>query len=238
MLSTINNWLPWILLTCIPAFFNLIVSIPDFLQCTRQLPFFSPLRHLGFWVWCLFQLLLPAIFFWFIFLINQKPQIDFSLCIKAGLFGVAFVAIINCSTKIGSIGLSIKPFYTALTGIAINMILSQEAERTTSFWTTLEKELNSGNVDLESVLIYLNSYIESSATFDNLLKDEQRDKLTTEYKELLEKAKGKSLTHEKNQAIVNVIKQVLRNHDLPKALQKVGCTKTYDQYYKKTGSDM
>ncbi len=76
------------------------------------------------------------------FLMNQKPSIDFSFCIKAGLFGIAFVAIVNCSTKIGPVGLSIKPFYTALTGIAINIILSQETERTTSFWNALKKELN------------------------------------------------------------------------------------------------
>lgn len=165
------------------------------------------------------------------FLINQKPPIDFSFCIKAGLFGIAFVAIVNSSTKIGPIGLSIKPFYTALTGIAINMILAQETERTTSFWNALKKELNSGGIDLEVVLSYLNCYIESNATFDKFLNDDEREKSTIEYKQLLEKAKNKDATNETVEAIVNVIKQVLRNKDLPKALQEIGCKQTYDNYY-------
>ncbi|KAB8317587.1 hypothetical protein SD81_020110 [Tolypothrix campylonemoides VB511288] len=81
---------------------------------------------------------------------------------------------------------------------------------------------------------YLDNYIETNATFDKSLSEDERDNLTEEHRNLVKKAKRKKLREEQTKALVNIFKQVVRRQHLPQALKAFNCTKTVNTYFQTT----
>jgi hypothetical protein len=233
LISLIKDWAPWVLLASFPSVLNLVIAVQDLQRESKRLPFFNPCACWGFWIFCLVQLLLPAIAFWLFFSIDKKPSIDLVLYIKAGLFGVGFNAFVNNSVQVGPIGFNVKAFYDVFIGIAIEMILAKEASRTAIFWATLTSEFSNSDTKFEPALDFLTQYVKTSAALDSSLKSDARTSIMQQHEELIKTAKRKKLAPQKADAIVNAIKQIIRRCDLPHALHEFGCTQTLDKCFKK-----
>lgn len=228
-----KEWIPWIFLLCIPSLLHLLSSLDGFWRECRQLPFFRFWQHTGFWLWCLFQLILPSLAFWFMFSIDKKPAIDGFLYIKAGLFGIGFFGFVNATPQIGPVVINIKSYYNVFLKIALAMILKKESGRSAEFWREFENELL--NLQIDNIiygLSFLESYINADATFNKSLKDSEIDKLTEEHLRLLNLAKRKKPRVEQSKAIINIYKQVIRNQDYSKALKAFNCLQTLNHYDK------
>jgi hypothetical protein len=211
----------------------MVIAVQDLQRKSNRLPFFNPYLCLGFWTFCLVQLLLPAFAFWLFFSIDKKPSIDPALYIKAGLFGIGFNTFINNSTQIGPIKFDIKPFYDLIIGISIDKILSKETSRTAIFWLRLKTEFSNSSTNFQLAIDFLTHYVKSNAALDDSLKSSTRDSLTQEYEKLIATAKRKKVASEKANAIVSAISQIVKRRDLPDALRECGCTQTLDEFFGK-----
>lgn len=118
------EWLPILGVALLSGVFNLIVAYSKFDRDTRS-PFFTPLKSIGFWLWLLLQLCIPAIIFWVICgpTIRATPdpatkmvshEITLDLITKSITLGIGFTAFVNSRIDLGFAGLSLHDFQALL----------------------------------------------------------------------------------------------------------------------------
>jgi glucan phosphoethanolaminetransferase (alkaline phosphatase superfamily) len=211
------EWLPYLGVACIPGLINILSAWKELDKQCRFLPFFKPLRSLGFWIWLFLQFLTPALLFWVVVSLQTKPNINLSLIFIALGSGLMFVTLMN-ATEIGFVPINPKAIYDFLVRIAYQEISSKHMAKTAQFWTELEVELKQSTVNIPGALNYLENYF----LYDNSLSD--RDK--QDHQDRIENARKKTELEEQVKATLIIIKEV-RRKDLPTVLRQFKCSDTF-----------
>ncbi|MEB3356717.1 MAG: hypothetical protein VKK04_08325 [Synechococcales bacterium] len=156
----LSQWWTWLGVTAIPGLFNSVVAFRELNEKCRVLPFFEPSRSLGVWLWAVIQFSFPALLFWVVESISDRPEIDLELLAKAVIvYGLGFVALLNAEVTIGSSTYRIKPLYDAIVRIAYKMIENRQKRRSAAFWTDVVDVLRQQS-DFARGLDFLENYFE------------------------------------------------------------------------------
>lgn len=151
----------YILISCIPGIINVANAYTQLYEDCKVLPFFNPLKSLGFWAWALAQFSFPAVIFWFSF-IDVDTAIDFELIRNAIVFGTGFIAVLNGKTEIISLNIDVGSYYRSFVQFAHRRIIKEEKLRTANFWQDLKKELTEksekGKIDIEDLYKFIQEY--------------------------------------------------------------------------------
>lgn len=223
------EWLPVLLVALLSGGFNLIVAYAKFDRDIRS-PFFRPLRSIGFWLWLLLQLAIPAMIFWIIYgptiktipAANPKDlpshEITIDLITKAITLGIGFTAFVNSKIDLGFAGLSLHDLSSNLTKPIYQIIARKHNRTLAGFTTDLEDDLTQPTIDLSAGLKYLRNYFE----YDFALKWDP-----IEQRKILDR-----ITNAGNdpKAITSLILEV-RSRDCIDVLQRFNCSKNFLKSY-------
>lgn len=220
------DWLPWVAIALLPGGCNAIVAYQELIYQCRFIPFFTPHKSLGVWLWGIIQVLIPAIAFWLIFKLVAKPSINLQLFGKAILFGVAFSILCNTEITLNGQKYAIKSGYSFLVQIAFNLIRSSsQAKRATFFWDELEaslkKELENNRLYLPSGLRALENYF----MLENTLSVETRgirDKRLEKIRERIDKINQEADLRQKAKGIKRLLQEAEHKELIP-LLQAFHC---------------
>ena len=164
-----TEWLPVIGVALLSGVFNLIIAYTKFNRDIRS-PFFTPWKSLGFWLWLLLQLTIPAIIFWFVFgpTVRAIPsptdskiithEITTDLVTKSIVFGMGFTAFVNANIDLGFAGISLADFCKIFIKISYQIIAKKENRKLVAFSNALE--LEQSNIDIPAGTRYLRKYFE------------------------------------------------------------------------------
>ncbi|MGF1498416.1 MAG: hypothetical protein ACFB8W_16570 [Elainellaceae cyanobacterium] len=156
----LSQWWPWLVVTAVPGLFNSVVAFRELNEKCRVLPFFEPSRSPGVWLWAIIQFSFPALLFWVVESIGDRPPIDLELVAKAVIvYGLGFVALLNAEVTIGSSTYRVKPVYDAIVRIAYKMIENRQKRRSAAFWTDVVEVLRQQS-DFARGLDFLENYFE------------------------------------------------------------------------------
>jgi hypothetical protein len=134
-MSELLKWLPWIGVSLLPGLINLGVAYKQLAEDCKFLPFFEPLKTPGVWFWAIVQIVLPCWFFWMMFSLKLKPEINLDLIGKAIGFGLGFIAIMNAKIDTGLFTpVDIKTLYASFVRLGYSLIATKENVRTSLFW--------------------------------------------------------------------------------------------------------
>ena len=214
------EWLPILGVAILSGVFNLIVAYSKFDRDTRS-PFFTPLKSIGFWLWLLLQLCIPAIIFWVIYgpTIRAIPdpatktvshEITLDLITKSITLGIGFTAFVNSRIDLGFAGLSLHDFSSTLTRPVYAIIARKQVGKKASFITDLEFELAKPGIKLTDGLNYLRNYFQSdfALKWDPIEQQAMLDRL--------------SQAGTDTKAITSLILEV-RSRDIFATLKRFGC---------------
>ncbi len=229
MQAWVSEWLPVLLVALLSGGFNLIVAYAKFDRDIRS-PFFRPLKSIGFWLWLLLQLAIPAMIFWVIYgpTIKTIPapnpkdlpshEITIDLITKAITLGIGFTAFVNSKIDLGFAGLSLHDLSSNLTKPIYQIIAHKHNQTLAGFTTDLELELTQLNITLTEGLNYLRNYFQ----YDFALKWDP-----IEQQKLLDR-----ITNAGNdpKAITSLILEV-RSRDCIDVLQRFNCRETFLKTY-------
>jgi hypothetical protein len=164
MQSGLSGWMPYILLAALAGTVNVANAWKQLRYDCRFLVFFRPSRVFGVYVWTLAQLILPAIFAWFVLGCSDKPPVSLALAGKTIGVGIGFVALMNATTQVA--GFNIDPFrkfYNWVIYAAKDLVAARETARTAAFWQSVKTELAVVG-SLDPGFAYLHDYIESDVS--------------------------------------------------------------------------
>jgi hypothetical protein len=164
------EWIPVLGVALLSGIFNLIVAYAKFDRDIRS-PFFTPLKSIGFWLWLVLQLSIPAIIFWVIYgpTIKAIPipdsktiahEITLDLITKAITLGIGFTAFVNSKIDLGFAGLSLHDLSSNLTKPIYQIIARKQNRKLAGFTTDLELELTQPSIQLTPGLNYLRNYFQ------------------------------------------------------------------------------
>jgi hypothetical protein len=208
--------------------FNLIVAYAKFNRDIRS-PFFSPLKSIGFWLWLILQLSIPAIVFWIIYgpTIKAIPnpatntithEVNLDLITKAITLGIGLTAFINSKIDLGFAGLSLSDVSSYLTQTIYGIIARKHSGKLAKFASDLESELARSPVKYNDGFKYLRNYFQ----YDFALKWNP-----TEQQKLLDRITQAGTDPE---AITSLILEV-RSRDITEALLRFGCRDAFLKSY-------
>lgn len=172
MQSWFTEWLPVIGVALLSGVFNLIIAYTKFDRDIRS-PFFTPWKSLGFWLWLLLQLAIPAMIFWFIYGSTVKAipsptdskiithEITTDLVTKAITVGIGFTAFVNANIDLGFAGVPLDKFSAILTQLTYQIIAHKQTRKLSDFTTDLELELKQPSINLSAGLNYLKNYFQN-----------------------------------------------------------------------------
>ena len=220
-MEPILDWLLIGLASLIAGIFNLSVALKQFRELSKGLIFFQPWRSVGFYVWVLVQMLLPAIVFllWVTEFFEVQPQLEFMLFLKAVGVGVGFTAFLNARTETGFLTIDIQSIYKNLSSFGFELIARQETLRTSRFRVSLEKELQHSYITLEEGLRNLRAYFQA----DLSLKLSER---VTERQQLLDdidRALKSDQSSEKIKVSIRLLLDDVRQNDVMPLLKRFCC---------------
>jgi len=221
-MDELTKFLPLIPVILIPGLLNLFVAFNQLAKDCQSLPFFKPHKTPGVWLWVIFQIMLPCLFFFLMFSQSLNSKIDTDLYGKAVSFGFGFVAFMNSTIDTGLIApIDIKTFYTTLVRLAYNLIASKENARTAIFWSNFRTTLINSQKDLNDGLNFLESYFTKDISLSKQEKEDSVNRLKN-----IRTMNDRNIQVGAIEALMNV-----RRKDLPYVLKAFGFDDGFmDQY--------
>lgn len=229
MQAWFTEWLPVICVALLAGVFNLIIAYIKFDRDIRS-PFFIPWKSLGFWLWLLLQLAIPAIIFWFIYGSTVKTlpsstdskiithEITIDLITKAITVGIGFTAFVNASIDLGFAGVPLDKFSAILTQLTYQIIAYKQTGKLAAFMTDLETQLTQPSINIPAGLTYLKNYFQNDFALKRNPIDQQAifDRITQ--------------ANTNPQSIPSLILEV-RSRDVLTVLKRFGCSNTFLENY-------
>jgi hypothetical protein len=208
------EWLPWVLVMMLCGSINVIVAYQKFYERARS-PFFKPWRFLGFYIWLLIEMGLPAIFFWFYGKVSTKPAITPEFCISAISTGFFFMLFVNSNSDLGFVSFSIDKFYGEMQRLVDNRIAASQTTKITRFKQELKQYLAQNPIVIDAALDYLKIYVESDIAQK---RDEQK---RNDLLQKIQSAQPQTNLLARIEATSGIAEQVLRPNDYPDWLKSI-----------------
>jgi hypothetical protein len=223
-----------ILISLIPGVVNSINVYLLLCNDCKQLPFVRLYSYWAVRVLIIVEILVPFAFFWIMFASHQ-PQIDIPFVFSAILTGLAFPALMNATTRVGSLPIDIKAPHEYCLKLARDAIIQYENLNTTKFWATLEIELIqkiNEPLTLRNGKVFLENYVR---TIDNLLP-EKKARLADKLKQLDNDLQSSDFSGEKKaKKIVIFIQDNINRNSWSLIVQSFDCVEFNSLFYDQNG---
>ena len=222
-MNRILEWLPYIIISTIPGGFNLPVAYEELKEKCKHLYLFQPEKNPGFWFWASVQFLFPSGLFllWITELFSSKPNINYSIFIKAVGTGFSFVAFLNARTETKFFTIDIKSIYGLFIKFSYDLIAASETRRNAAFWTDLKKELNQQRANIVEGIDFLESYFLKDVSLTPQKKKS--------YQEKLNNIRTKKPREEQVKEVESIMD--VRRQDLPEVLRRFNCSDSFLKNY-------
>jgi hypothetical protein len=208
------EWLPWLQALLLCGVINAVVAYQKLYRDAKS-PFFRPWNILGFYIWLIIQIALPATFFWFYGKVVTKPSINPEFYLSAIAVGFFFTLLANSNSDLGFVNFSIDKYYGFLNQLAYNRIAASQTGKLTQFKQALKQYLIQTPGVIDPALDYLKDYVKS----DVALKLEEQTR--TDYLQQIESASQQLNSAAKADLTTTIAQQVLRRRDYPAWLKSM-----------------
>lgn len=205
----------------IPGILNLLQAWYDLSQSRiKSYPFLRPWRSPGFWLWFILQISFPSIAFYLFFPSDclNYLKIDPLMYVKAALFGICFVELMNSTTS--SVIISIQTHYKFVIKIAYWMIENEQGSTSREFWNDFKAELAQQN-SKQNILDGLNYFKFCVKEYININSSE----ILTQIDQLIQRVDSRWSNfscEDRATKIIELVKGNIKPRDLPALLHIFG----------------
>ncbi len=229
LMDNISNLIPYITLATISGFINAFIAWQKLEKRCRYLLFYQPLKTFIFWVWLLIQILIPAVFFWFMVIeaCAEKPSLNFQLITDVLVYGIFFQLFSDTTETLGITPVNIiiplnwfdRFFYDKLKG--------KERAKISKFWNDLKQELKK-LPDLSLGLDYL-----KDDYFDEIFFNQNVQEYQYFQNQLAAIKQQNDITLQSKELVSTCFKGIIPRQDLPEVLKQFNLPQNFiDEYFK------
>lgn len=226
-MDNLSNLILYLILAFISGCINAFVAWRKFKKRCRYLLFYQPLKTIIFWIWLLIQILIPAVFFWFMVIevCPEKPSLNLQLVTDVLVYGLFFQVFSDATETLGVTRVNVIIPLNWFDSFFYEELQAKERVKISIFWNHLRQELEN-STDLSSGINYLkNDY------FDKIFLGTEQE--YQYFQNQLTEIKQESNIKLQSQALLSTcFKGIIPRQDLPEVLKQFNVAETFiNQYF-------
>ena len=228
-MNNISNLTPYVISASISGCINALIAWHKLEKRCRYLLFYQPLKTFIFWIWLLMQILIPAVFFWFMVIkaCPEKPHIDVGLITNVLVYGIFFQLFSDTTEKLGITPVNVIIPLTWFDSFFYQKLLSKERVRSSIFWNNLAQELTN-ITDLSPGINYL-----KREYFDEIFFNQNVQEYQYFQNKLAEISQENDINRKCEQLMSTCFKGIIPRQDLREVLKQFPLSDDFiDEYFK------
>lgn len=184
-----------------PGVTNLLYSLydPRFLnKCRKLFLFFKPFNSVAFWIWNLFQLILPGLIMFVLLALFYSQLLDshIKLLMIGILWGFIFSLLSPITIKIPGGAEFSFPIMERIEHAALSRIAEEEQPKLRIFWESVQKELKKSSRLNEGLEVLIEELRIDSSIGRISTNTEQEEKYTLKCEDLIKEANSDAKVRE------------------------------------------
>jgi hypothetical protein len=225
-MDNLSNLVPYVILAIISGCINAFVAWQKLQKRCRYFLFYQPLKTVIFWIWLLMQIVIPAVFFWFMVIevCSEKPSLNIQLITDVLVYGIFFQVFSDTTETLGITAVNVIIPLTWFDRFFYDEVKAKQRRQITDFWHDLRQELKQ-KTDLSSGINYL-----KDDYFDRLFLGTEQEYQYFQNK-LAEIKQESDINLQSKELISTCFKGIIPRQDLPEILKKFNLSQNFIHHY-------
>lgn len=227
-MDNLSNLILYIVLAFIAGCINAFVAWQKLKKRCRYFLFYKPFKTVIFWIWLLIQILIPAVFFWFMVIevCPEKPSLDIQLMTDVLVYGIFFQVFSDTTETLGITAINVIIPLTWFDRLFYDEVKEKERRNISNFWHNLRQKLEQ-QTDLSSGINYL-----KDDYFDRIFLGTEQEYQYFQNK-LGEIKQENNINIQSKELVSTCFKGIIPRKDLPEVLRQFNLPDEFiDQYFK------